>query len=227
MVRSLRLNRPLFLLAIVLLGLVLLVELGVTITTPWIHNANGAVGWAIPGLALLDSQLVFTVLLMAVPLIAPESVTGRIQGITTLVASIILLIACVATALAAFSLLVQLVGLLVAPPMGPPLYVALGYAAFPTTAAATTLSLIMIAKLVSCGVLIVAHPRFLTNKGLVLLIATSLLGTLAVSFLHGFPPGFVVSVTDLIATLLVVFLAALWALFGLVLGAISTVKAVT
>lgn len=226
MARAQRLNRPLFLVAIVLLGLVLLAELGVAIAAPFLQTTTGAVGWGIPGLALLDTQLVFTVLLMATPLILPESVTGRLQGIATLVASLILLIACVLTAMAAFSLLSLLVGLLITPPIGPTLYATMGYAAFPTTTAAATLGLIMLAKLVSCGVLIMAHPRFLANKGLVLMVATSLLGTLTVSFLHGLPPGFVVSVADLIATLVVAALAAIWALSGLILGTISVIKAV-
>ena len=227
MPRAQRLNRPIFLLAILLLGLVLLAELGVAVAAPFIDRSTGAVGWGIPALALLDAQLVFTVLLMAAPLVFPESVTGRIQGISTLIASVILLIACLVTGFAAFGLLTLLVGLLLAPPIGPVIYAGMSYASFPTSTAAATLSLIMLAKLVSCGVLVAAHLRFLENKGLVLMIGTSLLGTIVVSFLHGFPPGLVVSVADLIATIVVVILAVIWAIFGLVLGAISVVKAVT
>lgn len=227
MARSQRLNRPFFLLAIALLGLVLLMELGTAVVSPFLEQSTGAVGWGIPALALLDAQIVFTAMLMAAPLVFPESITGRVQGISTFVAAIILLIACVVIALAAFGLLTLLIGLLLAPPIGPTIYAGMGYATFPTSTAATTLSLIMLAKLVSCGVLVVAHPRFLENKGLVLMIGTSLLGTIVVSFLHGFPPGFVVSVADLIATIVVVILAVIWALFGLVLGAISIIKAVT
>ncbi|TDT41759.1 hypothetical protein DES49_1861 [Halospina denitrificans] len=227
MTRAQRLNRPLFLLAVALLGLVLLAELGVAVVSPFLGESTGAVGWGIPALALLDAQLVFTALLMGAPLVFPESVTGRIQGISTFVAAIILVIACVTTGLAAFGLLTLLIGLLLAPPIGPGIYAAMGYASFPTGTAATTLSLIMLTKLVSCGVLVMAHPRFLENKGLVLMIGTSLLGTIVVSFLHGFPPGFVVSVADLIATIVVVILAVIWAIFALVLGGISVIKAVT
>lgn len=225
MARAQRLNRPFFLLAVALLGLVLLIELGLAVASPFLQQSGCAVGWGIPTLALLDAQLVFTVLLMAAPLVFPESVTGRVQGISTLVASIVLLIACVLTGLAAFGLLTLLIGLLLAPPIGPGIYAGMSYASFPTGAAAAALSLIMLAKLVSCGVLVVAHPRFLENKGLMLMIGSSLLGTILVSFLHGFPPGFVVSVTDLIAAIVVVILAFIWALFGLVLGAVSVVKA--
>ena len=227
MANARRLNRPLFLLAIVLLVLVLLTELGTAVVSPFIKPSTGAIGWGIPALALLDAQLVFTVALMAAPLVFPESVTGRIQGVSTFVASIILLIACVLTGLAAFGLLTQLIGLLLTPPVGPTVYATMSYTSFPTGTAATTLALIMLAKLVSCGVLVVAHPRFLENKGLMMMIGTSLLGTILVSFLHGFAPGFVVSVADLIAAILVAMLAFLWAGFGLALGTISVVKAVT
>ncbi len=71
-----------------------------------------------------------------------------------------------------------------------------------------------------------AHQRFLENRGLILLIATSLLATIIVSFLHGMVPGFLVSVTDLIAALIVVILAAVWVIVSLVFSIIAVIKAV-
>lgn len=220
------LRKPFFLLAIILLVVVLLVETGMAIAAPFLGNSNGAVGWGIPCLALLDGQLVFTALLMALPLIFPERITGRIQGIATLIVCLLLLLACIVTGIAAFTLLMMLIGLLLAIPFGPAIYAAMGYATFPTNAAAATLSLIMLAKLVSSASLVLAHQRFLENKGLVLLILTSLLATIIVSFLHGFLPGLIVSVGDLVAAIITVILAAIWAIVGLIFAIIAVIKAV-
>ena len=220
------LRKPLFLTAVVLLGVLLLAELGVAVAAPFLGRSTGAVGWGIPCLALLDGQLVFTVLLMAAPLVLPERVTGRVQGLATFIVSLLLLIGCVAAGVAAVGLLMLLIGLLLALPFGPIAYSAMGYASFPSGAAAATLGLLMTGKLVSSGALVMAHQRFLENKGLILLIATSLLATIVVSFLHGMVPGFLVSVTDLIGAIVAVILAAIWGIVGLVFAVISMVKVV-
>jgi hypothetical protein len=220
------LRKPLFLLAIVLLGVVLFVELGGAVAAPLLGRSNDAVGWGIPCLALLDAQLVFTALLMAAPLVLPERITGRVQGVATLVVSVLLLLGCLASGIAAVALLMLLIGLLLALPFGPLAYAAMGYATFPTGAAAATLGVLMMAKLVSSGALVMAHQRFLENKGLILLIATSLLATIVVSLLHGFVSGFLVSVTDLIGAIVAVILAAVWAVVSLVFAVIAVTKAV-
>lgn len=216
-----------FLVAIALLALVLLAESGMAIASPFLGQTGGAAGWGIPSLALLDAQLMFTALLMAAPLIFPESVTGRVQGIATLVVALIVIVAGILVAMAAFALLMLLIGLLTALPFGPGIYASMGYGSFPTGAAASTLSFIMLCKLASVAALVVAHQRFLENKGLMALIGTSLLATIIVSFLHGFVPGFLVSVTDLIAALIVVILALIWAVLGLAFGVTAVIKALT
>ena len=216
-----------FIIAVALLVLILLAESGTAIASSFLGRTGGAAGWGIPILALLDAQLLFTALLMAAPLVFPESITGRVQGAVTLVVALILVVVAIMVAFAAISLLMMLIVLLTALPFGPGVYAALGYASFPTGGAAATLSFIMMCKLASVVALVLAHQRFLENKGLMLLIATSLLATVIVSFLHGFVPGFLVSVTDLIAALIVVVLALIWALLGAVFGAISVIKAVT
>ncbi|ABA90120.1 hypothetical protein Pcar_2885 [Syntrophotalea carbinolica DSM 2380] len=219
------LRKPLFLAAVVLLAIVLLAELGAAVAASFSGRSISVVGWGIPCLALLDGQLVFTVLLMAAPLILPERITGRVQGVATFIVSLLLLIGCVAAGVAAVGLLMLLIGLLLALPFGPIAYAAMGYASFPTGAAAATLGLLMMGKLVSSGVLVIAHQRFLENKGLILLIATSLLATIVISYLHGMVPGFLVSVTDLIGAIVVVILAAIWVIVGLVFAVIAMIKA--
>ncbi len=220
------LRTPLFLAAAILLGIVLLIELGVAAAAPFIDRSAGAVGWGIPSLALIDSLLVFTVLLMAAPLLFPERVTGRLQGILTLIFSLLLLIAAFLVGLAGLILLMLLIGLLMALPFGPVAYAALGYGTFPTGTAASTLTLLMTCKLVSAALLVLAHQRFLQNKGLLLLIGTSLLATFVVLFLHGLVPEFLVSVTDLIGAIIVVILTLIWAIITLIFAIIAVIKAI-
>lgn len=217
------LRKPLFFAAVVLLGLVLLAEFGASLLAPF-FDAGGAVGWAIPTLALLDVQLAFTALLMAAPLVFPESVTGRIQGIATFVVALIVVIASILAGLAAFALLTTLIGFLTVPG-GQVAYAAGGYANFPNGAAAATLGFIMACKLGSMATLVLAHQRFLENKGFVLLMGTSLFASIMISFLHGFVPGFLASVSDAIGAIIVAILAFIWAVLGLILGGIAVFKA--
>lgn len=218
------LRKPMFLAACALLGLVLLAEFGVTLAAPFLGETGGAVGWAIPTLALLDIQLAFTALLMAAPLLLPASLTGRIQGIATFIVALILVIASILAALAAFALFTTLIGFLTAPG-GQVAYIAGGYANFPNGAAAATLGFIMACKLGSIGALVLAHQRFLENKGFIFLIGTSLMATIIISFLHGFVPGFLASVTDALGALVVAILALIWAVLGVFFGGIAVFKA--
>ena len=70
--------------------------------------------------------------------------------------------------------------------------------------------------------LVMAHQRFLENKGLVLIILTSFLATIILSFFHGIVPRFLVSITDDIGALIISILAAIWALYYLI-GAIPAI----
>lgn len=221
MLESLR--KPPFFIAMVLFGLILLIEIGTGVAIPFLDEL-GAVGRGIPMLALLDIQLVFTASLMAAPFVFSESVTGRIQGVATFVVALILIIAGIIAGLAAFSFLMRLIASLM-PPFGPAAYLAQNYNHFPNNMAATTLGFIMACKLGSVAALVIAHQRFLENKGFMLLIGTSLLATVIISFLHGLVPGFLVTITDVIGALVVVVLALIWAVLGLIFGVIAIVRA--
>src|SRR5215510_5366550 len=94
------LRKPLFLIAVGLILIVLLIELGSALVA---SLGAGTHGMGIPYLALLDGLLVFTVLLMACSLLIPERVQGRIQGIATLVVSLLVIIAGIAKIFTAIS----------------------------------------------------------------------------------------------------------------------------
>lgn len=224
------LRKPFFILAIVLMGLALLVELGATqvlgLAATRLPAAQAhADGWGISSLAVLDALVALTVGLMAASLLVPERVHGRIQGIVTLVVSLLVLLASLALLFTAIQLVTLMLSLLLAPIFGTLAYMLI-YAGFDREGSAAILSLLMLLKLGFAVCLMLAHQRFLENKGLVLLVATALLAVLVVSLLHGLVPGFLVSITDMVAAIVVAVLALVWAVIFLVGSVISIVKAI-
>lgn len=216
------LRKPLFLIAVGLIFIVLLIELGSGLVA---SLGAGARGMGIPYLALLDGLLAFTVGLIACSLLIPERVQGRIQGVATLIVSLIVIIVGIANIFTAIGKLFLMLGLLLAPIFGTIAYLII-FADFPRGEAAFSLSLLMTLKLFFAGFLVFAHQRFLQNKGLVLLTLCSFIATIVVSFLHGFVPGFLVSITDAIAGIVVAIIAVIWAIVFLVGSIISMVKAI-
>lgn len=178
-------------------------------------------GLAIPSLALVDALLLLTLGLMGASLLIPERVHGRVQGLVTLVGALVALLAGLALLFSAFSLLMLMVGLFTAAPFGTLAYLAV-WGFFNRGGASGTLGLLMLLKVVAAVCLPLAHPRFLQNKGLVLLVLTSLLANALVSLLHGLVPIVLVSITDALGALLVAVLALLWAL-ALLLGALVSI----
>jgi hypothetical protein len=180
-------------------------------------------GMGIPSLALLDALLLFTLALMGASLIVPERVHGRVQGMATLIGSIVALITGVTMLLVAFALLMTMVALLTAVPFGTIAYLAV-WGFFNRGGASATLGLLMTLKVAAGVCLVLAHPRFLQNKGLVLLVFTSLLATAVVGLLHGLVPLILVSITDALGAIIVAVLALLWAAVLLVGALVSILK---
>lgn len=215
------LRKPFFVAALVAVLLVVLVELGsagiaaLDLETP---------GLGVSYLALLDGLLLFSMALMGASLLIPERVHGRIQGIITFVFALLMLITAVLLIFIAIQLLTLMVALFLAFPFGTAIYSAT-YGTFSVGAARTTLGILMTLKIAFAVLLLLAHQRFLQNKGLVLIILTSLLANVIVSFLHGFVPGLLVSITDAIGAVVVGILAAIWALTFLIGSIPAIVKA--
>jgi len=216
------LRKPLFLIAVALIIIVLLIELGSGLVA---SLGAGARGMGIPYLSLIDGLLAFTITLIACSLLIPERVQGRIQGVATLIVSLIVITLGIAQIFTALGKLFLMLGLLLAPIFGTIAYLII-FAGFPRGEAAFSLSLLMTLKLFFAGFLVFSHQRFLQNKGLVLLTLCSFIATIIVSFLHGFVPGFLVSITDAIAAIVVSIIAIVWAIVFLVGSIISMVKAI-
>lgn len=180
-------------------------------------------GLAIRYMALLDGLVLFTVGLMGLGILVPDRVHGRLQGLATLIVSFLVLLGGLFLLLWAFVQLIVMVSLFLATPFGTLAYLAI-YGFFDRAGASVTLSLLMLLKLGFAVCLVLAHQRFLQIKRIMVLILTTLLANVVISFLHGLVPGFLVSITDAIAALIVDILALIWALFMLIFSLVSIIK---
>lgn len=183
-------------------------------------------GLGIPYMALLDGVLLFTVVIMALSFFIPEGVHGRLQGCATCLFSLLLILGSILLIFVALALIILMITLFLAVPFGTIAYLAI-YGFFDRPSAAAILSLLMLLKLAFAVCLVLANQRFLQNKGLVLLVLTSLLANVVISFLHGFVPGVLVSITDGIGACLVAVLALIWALFLLIGSIVSLLRSPT
>jgi hypothetical protein len=240
------LRKPFLIIAMVAIALVLLVELGASLMlggadagaalltgagdlgVEALGNVSGIAepsGRGISYLALIDVIAVYTTALFCLSLVIPERVQGRIQGVATLVGSIILIIVAFVLLIVAFVELMVMVSLFLAAPFGTLAYLAL-WGFFPTGDSAVLLSLLLFLKLVFGGALIAAQPRFLQNKGLVALILTSLVANIILAFLHGLLPVIMVSILDDVGALIFAVIAIIWGIVLLIGSIPAIVKAV-
>jgi len=225
-------RKPFLVVALIAIFLAVLVELGSIgllglppSPTSSALNVSPA-GKAIPAMAFLDGLILFATVIIAIALLIPERVQSKIQGIVTLIFSLLLILGCIAVIVADIALLFLMVGLLLAIPFGTLAYFAI-WASFAAGSARIALSMIMTLKMIFAVCLVLAQQRFLQNTGFVLIIVTSFVSNLIVAFLHGLVPGFLVSITDDIAAIVICVLAILWAVVYLIGGIVSVVKVVT
>jgi hypothetical protein len=223
-------RKPILIVTLIVILLVLLAELGSIAVLGTQNNSASALGVsptgkAIPALALLDGLIFFATLIITIALLVPDRVQSKVQGIATLVVALLVLLACIRVIFVNFALVILMVSLLMAIPFGTIAYFVL-WAHFDTSGAQAALSVIMLLKIAFAVCLVLAQQRFLQNKGLVLIIVTSLVANLIIAFLHGLVPGFLVSITDGVAAIVIGILAAIWAVVYLVGGVISVIKVV-
>jgi len=222
------LRKPFFIVSLICIGLAVLVELG---SMAVISNTTSAAasleaptpGRGIPTLALLDGLVFYATIIMGLALIIPERIQGRLQGIVTLVVAIILLLAAIPVVIGEITLLILMVSLLLSPPFGTIAYL-VAFGSFNTDGARIAISTIMLLKILFAIFLILAHQRFLQNKGLMLIIITSFVATFVLGFLQSFVPGILVSITDDIGAIIICILAIIWDLIYVLGGIISVVK---
>lgn len=181
-------------------------------------------GFGVETLQYVDAILAFTLLLMTLALLIPAYVQAKIQGCLTLLFALFLLFAAIGQAFLAFGKLIVMVAMLLSFPFGTIAYLII-YGSFPRGAAAAVLGLLFTLKLLFGGALLLAHQRFLENKGLVIFFLLALVANMIVGFLHGIVPGILVSITDAIAAIVVAIIAIILAIILLIGGIISIVLA--
>jgi hypothetical protein len=180
-------------------------------------------GQAIPALVWLDGLLLLTIGLMGAALVVPERIMGRIQAPFRLVASFLLILAGVKALITAYVLLMLMVSLFLAAPFGTIAYLAM-WGFFDRGSATAALAIVMFLKLVFAICLVISQPSFLKGKMLVVLTLTSLVANVVVSFLHGFVPGILVSITDALGAVIVAILAIIWGLIIFIGVIVPTIK---
>ena len=228
-----RLKTPFFFVAVAAMVLVVLLEIGGGFLLAG-HDVGGTIsgqaagvgvnvppgGQTPPGLgigylALVDGVALFTVLLMGIGLVVPPKLQGRLSAIVTFIFAILLILAALVLLIIAIVKLILMVTLLFAFPFGTIAYLII-WGSFPRGEATVLLSLLMFLKLVFGAFLVLAQPRFVQNKGLVLLTLTSLICNIVCEFLHGIVPGILVSITDALAAIVFSIVAIIWALVLLI-----------
>ena len=215
------LRKPFFIAALLVALLTVLVELGSAGLRQFDLPAPGL---GVNYLVLVDGLLLFSMGLMGMSLLVPERVHGRVQGVLTFVFALLMLFASILLIFIAIQLLTLMVTLFMAFPFGTAIYAGT-YGTFKVAAARGTLATLMSLKVAFAVLLLLAHQRFLQNRGLVLIILTSLLANVIVSFLHAIVPRLLVSITDAIGAIVVGILAAIWALVFVVGSIPAIIKA--
>ena len=214
-----KLRAPFLIAALILIFIVVVIETGSLL----IHTNTQPPGYGIPYLAFVDGTLLITVGLVALSLVIGRNLEGRIQGIVTLIFSIVIVIGGIIAIFAAIQLVIFMVALLLAVPFGTAIYAAV-YGDFDRGGAGVILSLIMLLKIAFAVCLVLAEQRFLQAKGLVVMVLASLVANVIVSFLQGFPPGLLASITDAIAAIVVGIIGVILAVVLLVFAVIAVVK---
>jgi hypothetical protein len=181
-------------------------------------------GLGISYLPYFDVLLLLSVALLGAALIIGDRISGRVQGVVRLVASVLLLLAVIVAFFKALIELTIMVVLFCSVPFGTAAYFAI-FADFDRAGAAVILALVILLKIGFIVCLALAQPRFLKQAGLMALVATSFVLTIVVMILHGWFPRFLVSITDAIGAIVIAVVAIIWAIVFLIFAIVSIVKA--
>ncbi|HRW03852.1 MAG TPA: hypothetical protein P5121_02080 [Caldilineaceae bacterium] len=179
-------------------------------------------GFGIPTLQYVDGVLLFSLALIGLGLLLPATLQVKLQGCLTLIVGLVIFLIAIVLIFVVIAKLIVMVSLLLSFPFGTIAYFFI-YADFPRDASLALLSFLFGLKLLVGLLLLLAHQRFLENLGLVLMVLTSLVANFIVSLLHGIVPGFLVSITDAIAGIVVLIIAIIWAIVLIIGAAIALI----
>jgi hypothetical protein len=193
-------------------------------------------GIAIRYLALYDGLLWLSLALMTIGGILGARATQdarlasviaktylRTQNVVMLLASLVDVILAAVLALLALAALIAMVALFLAAPFGTVAYL-VSFGFFDTSRAATILSFAIVLKIIGT-VLVVLGGQ--VNRRILLRLGISMGLCVVVAFLHGFPPGILVSIVDALTAIVIAIVALLFALpvlFGSIMGVAKSIS---
>ena len=183
-----------------------------------------ASGLGIPADALMSLWLFIAVALILVGTIPKKGLVPVITGLVNLVAGIIILFLSLGVIFGAIAKLLLMLGLLVAFPFGPLIYLAL-FGWFARSAAAGTLGFALVAKAATGVLLVLGSRSMLKVPSMVLLILSAVVCGIIVTFLHAIVPLPLVSITDSIAAIIVGIIVLIWSIFFLIGGIVQLITA--
>jgi hypothetical protein len=178
-------------------------------------------GFGVESLQYVDAILLFTLALMTLALLIPAYLQAKVQGCITLIFAILLILAALVKVFIVLAKLLLMVALLLAFPFGTLAYLII-YGSFPRGAAIAVVNFLFTLKLLFGILLLLAHQRFIENKGLVIFFIASLVANVVITFLYNLVPGFLVSITDAIAAIVVMIIGIILAIL-LAIGAIVSI----
>lgn len=228
------LRTPFLIGALLCAGTVLVIDGGGAQIAGWIAPFTGRFapgvespsGRGVPALAFIDTLVLFALALLAAPLVIPPRIHARGQAVVTVIVGVTTALAAVAAAFAAFAKVMMMIALLLAFPFGTIVYL-IKFASFDRSGAQAILAVGWTFKIAIVVLMVLAHQRSVRLIGLLLLLGTSMILGLVVAFLLALPPGFLVSITDGIAAIVVAIGAIIWGLvlaIGALPGAIKAAR---
>lgn len=188
------------------------------------YETDRSTAAGVVSLSCLDGLLLFTVLLMAAQFVVGPKVQARVQGGLTLFVALSTLGAAIAAIFALIAKLLLMICFLLAIPFGTLIYLII-WGNFDAGRASAVLSTLLAFKLGALVCLILAHQRFMENKGLLLIFGTSIAANFVVSILHALVPRFLMNITDAIAGIVVLILGVAWGVVMLAGGIVSIRRA--
>jgi len=175
-------------------------------------------------LALVDIAVVYVIAQYAIAQLGLGRLHGRLIGIVTLIGSILTLLAAIVMLLVAIVEVMIMIGLFTAAPFGTIAYLVI-WGGFPKSTAAALLTAMVMLQVVALILLVLAHPSFVRQKGLLIVSGLSLGLKLVLGFLHAVVPRPLVAIADDIGAIITAVVALILALFFLVFSVPSIVKA--
>lgn len=181
-------------------------------------------GRGISYLAFVDLALVFLLGQYLLSQVLTGRVHGRVTGIGTAVGSFVMVFVALIALIVAIVEIVIMIGLFFAFPFGTAAYLAV-WGGFPRGQAAGLISALLVLQVVSLILLVLAQPKMLRQRGLVVVSIMALALKLVLSFLHGFVPRPMVAITDDLGAIVNALCGLVLAIVFLVVSIPSIVKA--